>query len=299
MGPERRLGFTAAAALLALIAALCISGCGAGQATAQGRTTLKKLSLSSGGRQRSYLLQVPANHKRAMPLVIVLHGADETARSTLNRTDFAAVARQRGWLLAVPQGYANTWNAGTGGTAAATAGVDDVSFIASMVARIRSSYPVDSKRIAAAGFSNGALLAQLLGCRLANTLTAIAAFEGPLPVGTSAHCAPARPLDVLGVHGTADASIPYKGGTFVGVGGRPVTVLSAPASTARWATMDRCGTRPQARKLGTRQTTTYAGCRGGARVELVTVPGGTHDWAPDSAQLVAGALPGGSAITKK
>ena len=134
--------------------------------------------------------------------------------------------------------------------------------------------------MAAAGISNGALLTELLGCRLAGRLTLIVPVAGPLPVSVAPGCRPARPVSVLAVHGTADPVVPYDGGQVHGVGGG-TKVLSAPASLAVWARLDRCsavpvrGTLADTTDVGLR---TYTGCAGGAVVELATVPGGGHTW---------------------
>jgi polyhydroxybutyrate depolymerase len=91
------------------------------------------------------------------------------------------------------------------------------------------------------------------------------------------------------VHGTADDSIPYGGGPFNGVGGG-TTVLSAPAATARWASLNGCDATPTTTTdAGVRQTS-YAGCRDGATVALRAIVGGGHEWPSDIGRLVADAL---------
>jgi polyhydroxybutyrate depolymerase len=249
------------------------------------------LAVSVDGRDRTLILHVPNTDPGGTPrpLALVYHGALDTAANTQSETDFDQVADSRGMLVAFLQGYQDTWNEGAGHTPAEVAGVDDVAFTAAALAAIERSVPVDRTRVAAVGFSNGALLADLLGCRLAASLSVIVPVAGPLPVSVAATCKPARPISVLEIHGTADASIPYNGGAFAGVGGG-TTVLSAPDAVARWASLDRCKSTPSTQSESSVRVSTYSGCANRVSVSLRTLVGAGHGWPSDIGESVAGAL---------
>lgn len=250
------------------------------------------LSVSVDGRNRTLILHVPPTHSGTgpLPLVLVFHGALDTAGNTESSTDFDQVADTRGMLVAFMQGYDNTWNEGAGHTPAEQAGVDDVAFVSTALAAIEQQVSVDPARVAAAGFSNGALLADLLGCRLAASIHLIVPVAGPLPVSVASSCAPSQPVSVLEIHGTADTSIPYNGGAFAGVGGG-TTVLSAPDAVARWASIDGCQAGPTTSSIGTGvRVTAYSGCSNSAAVSLRTLVGANHAWPSDIGELVATAL---------
>lgn len=248
----------------------------------RGTGGLKNVTVTAGGRRRTYLLYVPpgdaADHRLA--LVLVFHGAGDTARHTVDETDLLGIAERRhDMILVFPQGYQDTWNEGTGQTAAARAGVDDVAFTATILRRVERHYAVDRRRVVATGFSNGALLTEYLGCALSRQLTMIAPVEGQLPQAISARCDPATPVSVFEVNGTADSAIPYAGGAFTGIGGVPgPPVLSAPQSAQRWAALDHCS--PQASATTTDSVTfaTYGGCEDHTTVTLASVNGGQHAW---------------------
>lgn len=247
------------------------------------------VSTATGG-TRTYILFLPPGGARRSPLVLVYHGALGTAEQTAQETDFAQLAQQDGYVVAFLQGYQNTWNEGAGNTPAHAAGVNDVEFTAAVLSQIESRYSIDRTRVAAAGFSNGALLADLLGCQLASRLTLIAPVSGPLPVSVSPTCQPARPISVLAFHGTADQSIPYDGGHFDGIGGG-TTVLSAPASAARWAALDRCSRSRQSTETALATVlTTYSPCRQRVVVQLRSLQGAGHGWPADVGVLVAAFL---------
>ena len=249
----------------------------------------REVTIQVGGRERSMLVHAPA-HSGALPLVLVFHGAGDTAEGTASATDFEHVGDQHGFIVAFLQGYENTWNEGAGHTPAEVAGIDDVAFARAAVERIEWMLPVDRERVAAVGFSNGALMVDLLGCRMADVVDLIVPVAGPLPVSVASSCSPSRPVSVLQVHGTADDSIPYDGGPFAGIGGG-TTVLSAPAAAQRWAALDGCNAQATTTQPsdGVR-VTSYGGCRAGASVQLRTLLGAGHGWPADIAELVADAL---------
>jgi polyhydroxybutyrate depolymerase len=294
-----------------VVAACCFAGCGSAgsaasarqpapartsarvhSAAAVGTGGLKTVSVMSGGHLRTYLLYVPPGDTTShrLPLVLVYHGADDTALDATTETDLLSVAERRhDMILAFPQGYDDTWNEGAGDTPAHQAGINDVAFTATVLSKIESSYFVDLQRVAATGLSNGALLTELLGCRLAANLTLVVPVEGQLPVSVSPGCHPSVPISVFEVHGTADPTIPYNGGRFYGVGGG-TTVLSAPASAARWATLNGCATRAKQSESGDSKLTAYTGCRRSVTVTLDSIQGGQHNWPPNFGQELANVL---------
>jgi polyhydroxybutyrate depolymerase len=288
-----RAGGLALAACCAIFA-LGLAGCdSSGTAAGTGANLALNFKVSHftvrtpEGRARSYILYVPPGGAKHSPLVLVYHGAGGTAEGTAGETDFLEVAAKKGIVVAFPQGYENTWNEGAGHTPAEVAGVNDVQFTAAVLEQIESRYSIDRTRIAAAGFSNGALLTELLGCQLSERLTLIAPVAGPLPVSVSSTCHPPRPISVLEFHGTADQSIPYTGGHFDGIGGG-TTVLSAPANAAKWSSLNGC--KKQVKTADGAQATvltTYSGCQDHVVVQLRSLQGAGHSWPADVASLIA------------
>lgn len=286
-----------AGALVAALLALTCTACGG---TASGASApprgLQTLQLKSGGHERSFLLYVPPGDTRShpLPLVLVYHGAGDTATNEATETDLLSIAEHRhDMLLAFPQGYDNTWNEGAGHTPAEQAGINDVAFTSAMLQEIEAQHPVDMREVVATGISNGALLTEYLGCELAANLTLVAPVEGELPASVSSHCTPSAPISVYEVHGTSDPAIPYGGGHFSGAGGG-TTVLSAPHSAARWAALSHCPASVRRSRSGQTETSTYTGCRDGVSVTLATVLGGQHQWPSNFGQTllrVMGSLP--------
>jgi polyhydroxybutyrate depolymerase len=107
-------------------------------------------------------------------------------------TGFDAVADRHGVIGVYPDGVGRSWADGLN-TPAERAGVDDVAFIRALIDRVTRQYANDPHRVYAAGMSNGAMMTELLGCRLANRVAAIAPVAGPMPEPLAAGCRPACP----------------------------------------------------------------------------------------------------------
>jgi polyhydroxybutyrate depolymerase len=247
------------------------------------------ITLLVGGRVRSLILHVPPDPPVAhRPLLLIFHGITDTAQSTEQGTDFSQVADQTGEVVAYLQGYEDSWNEQAGGTPAALAHVNDVAYTTAVIKLLERIVVFAHQRIVAVGFSNGALMVEDLGCRIAQELEYVIPVEGELAASTSSTCRPARPLSVYEIHGTADTAILYNGGL---IEGHTPVVLSAPASVARWAHLDRCSTPPATSDPSSSiKLTTYARCQKHSSVVLRTIIGGVHQWEPDIGEVVASVL---------
>jgi polyhydroxybutyrate depolymerase len=235
--------------------------------------------LRSGGRDRTYVVHVPASYdgSQAVPLVLVLHGSGGSAEIANRISGMSAKSDAAGFLAVYPQGTGTsaTFNAGLCCGYAFRRSIDDVSFMRDVVADVSADYLVDAQRIYAAGMSNGAMMAHRLGCEMSDVLAAIAPVAGALEV----ECAPAGPVSAIVFHGTADRIVPYAGGP-AGTVPRGMDPEYDPVSTAVdvWATAGGCtgATDEQVSASVVRQV--HTGCQAGYGVELYTVDGGGHAW---------------------
>lgn len=257
------------------IAALALA---VGSAAAQSERGMRTLRV--GGLERSYLVHLPAPRPagRAVPLVLVFHGAGGRPRGIADHTGFSRVADREGFIAVYPAGLGRRWNDGRG---RASTPHDDVAFVRALIDTLARAERIDPARIYATGISNGAMFVHRLACELPGVLAAIAPVAGALPAAIAPGCMAAPPVSVLAIQGTEDQLIPYEGG---GVAGTRGAVLSALESVAHWARRTSCGTLPVAgRRVDRVQDGTalvhhaYPGC-GGQAVELVEVRGGGHTW---------------------
>jgi polyhydroxybutyrate depolymerase len=239
--------------------------------------------LSYQGRNRSYLLHVPASTagKESLPLVIVLHGGTGNGESAVRMSGFNAVADRYGVIAAYPNGTGRagdnlllTWNGGSCCAYAETAEVDDVGFLRAVVEDIRAHYAIDRNRVFATGLSNGAIMSQRLACEAADVFAAIAPVAGTL---NFSGCHPGQPVSVIEFHGTDDQHIPYDGG----YGPKSlvhVNFASVAATLAFWSAADGCASQPESSVQGSVRHDVWTHCAQGAAVELYTIEGGGHAW---------------------
>lgn len=77
----------------------------------------------------------------------------------------------------------------------------DLAFVSALLDRLERERCVDRRRMYATGMSNGGFFANLLGCRLAHRLAAVAPVAGAMALP---HCEPAESIPLLLIYGSAD-----------------------------------------------------------------------------------------------
>ncbi len=231
------------------------------------------------------------------PLLILLHGygVDGQIQSDYLRLQEATDAA--GMLYVHPDGVANrmgkrAWTATDACCARGEDPPDDSAYIAAIIAQAKDRYDVDPRRVYVMGHSNGGFMSYRMACDHADQIAAIASLEGATYDDPS-KCTPSEPVATLEVHGTADRTIKYDGGSILGD-----AYPSAPATTETWATSNGCRTTPDSPAPADRQivndlppatVTAYSDCDRGGHAELWTQPGGVHipSWTEDfSTQIV-------------
>lgn len=249
-----------------LVAGEMAGGADAGAARAapaSGRVT--RALLIVGERRRSYRLYVPAGRAPpgGWPLVVALHpgGRDESGESMALATGLDGQAERRRFVIAYPNAVRGRFNGGR----CCNRGVADVAFIDALVRRTRRALPIDSRRIMATGFSNGAFMAYRLACLRARTFAAVAIVAG---VQAMSPCRPARAVSVLHIHGANDRRL--------GLRGR----FDSPTirgHTEAWRRHAGCRTRSTAIDQQ-RERISWTRCRRNTRVQLVILRNYGHGW---------------------
>jgi polyhydroxybutyrate depolymerase len=244
--------------------------------------------ISVGTTPREYLLHVPQRRPvrlggatRPYSLVLVLHGSSASGEDIRQVSRMDSLSELLRFVVAYPNATnggglgPSDWNGGTCCGTATRDNVDDVGFLAALVGEVSKNVAVDPHRIYIVGFSSGAIMAYHAACKLAPMIAAIGVISGSL---MDDNCKPARPVAVIGVHGTIDDQVPYNDPSLTPPP-RPVTGVAAqlPPSAQFWVATNSCGPGAVARSSPHVLQTSFKSCTG-AQVLFYTIEGGTHGW---------------------
>ena len=229
--------------------------------------------------QRTYIVKVPTGYdsKHALPLVMLLHGWTGSAKIAETYTGMGKEADRDGFLLVAPNGLGKPqgWNCGFLNLGAKDA--DDVKFLTDVLDAVGKKVKVDPRRVFVAGHSNGAMMAYVLGSKLANRIAAIGVVAGTIGFDQGDRIghvdAPAQPVSALIIHGLLDPTVPYNHGS-----GLLPNCTSAPASALFWAKADGITSEPTVTTAANGNLEQRDWKSGSIEVKLISLKYGTHDW---------------------
>lgn len=164
-------------------------------------------TLSVGGVERSFLLDLPETVRPGAALVLVFHGYTDSAEGIRRTAGFTPLVAEHGFVAVYPQGSVdgrgNTFfNVGYAFHADETA--DDLRFVRELVARLVADLRLDAGAVFSTGMSNGGDISHLLGAQPVPIVRAIAPVAGTMMTSWGGDFTPSVPLAVLAVHGRRD-----------------------------------------------------------------------------------------------
>lgn len=216
--------------------------------------TLSSKSVIGKTTNREYILHLPASYAASnnapAPLVLAFHGQQQPAWSMEKISEFSNPAFNNNTIVAYPEGL-NVQDPGVqwlGDPLAPNSTViDDRIFVAELLDHLSATLCIDTKRVYAAGLSNGGGLTGLLMCdaQLNGRFAALATVAGAFYPDASlteplfqADCQPGlngRVLPYLNLHGDADAVVAYNG-----TNSPPPASIPVPEWVEGWAARDGC-----------------------------------------------------------
>jgi polyhydroxybutyrate depolymerase len=202
-----------------------------------------------------------------LPLVLAFHGYGGGFYDLEYTGGLSEAADAHGFVVAYPQGIGEgpTWD---------LQGDTDTTFVSALIDELVTSQCADPTRVFATGFSMGGGMTNVLACRLADRIAAIAPVAGNHGETWGGPCAPSQPVPIMAFHGTLDTFLPYEGGDSP-FPDRPVTAVED--WMAEWAAADGCGADPTAVSVSAEvDSLTWQDCA--APVVLYRVIGGGHTW---------------------
>jgi len=237
--------------------------------------------------RRGLLVVVPRSLTKPSPLLIFLHPEGTSGPRFTHDLGVEVIAKMRGFAYATPDGARVSWQASSAawGAGAPDARQDDE--LRAIITLAKRKPNIDPARIYAVGWGSGGFMAHHLACSVAG-LRGVFSIGGAGPARTDPPCNPPNPVDVVEIHGDKDNRVDYSGGALdpksLGSKAPLPPYPSAKETFEGWGDRLGCGPASASDALeifsdlapGETSVTARTGCRGGARVELWTVRGGTH-----------------------
>lgn len=234
-------------------------------------------SIFSGGMFRKYRVYIPAIYSgsQPVPLVLNLHGYTSNSIQQQVYSNFMPIADTANFLLVYPDGSTTFggqfWNANI------TSVPDDVQFLSELIDRLEQDYNIDFKRVYSCGMSNGGIMSYFLACGLHQRIAAIASVTGTMFRNWYGSCSPPRPIPIMEIHGTVDATVPYAG---------DANFAPVDSVIQKWVQHNACNPVPvtfsvpntNAGDNSTAVNYRYLNGSNGSSVELYKVSGGGHSW---------------------
>ncbi len=225
----------------------------------------------------------PGSGKAPAPLLILLHGFSVDGAIQEAYFELTPVADEHGMLYVHLDGTVNAvgarfWNA-TDACCDPRDHVDDTAYIEAVITDVKSRYHVDPDRVFLVGHSNGGFMSYRMACDHADEIAAIVSLAGATWADSS-RCRPSEPVAILEIHGTADRTIYYGGGTIL-----RSRYPSAEQTVAAWARYDGCrkrADRPErvrraiVKGLPRATVRAFSDCDRNGHVELWTQRRGVH-----------------------
>ena len=220
-------------------------------------------TLVHNGVTREFILYVPTNVSTNPPLLLNFHGFGGTASSQRDAADMTALADTERFILVYPQGSllngSSHWNSASTDLANNKSSADDYGFITALIDRIDSGHNIDLNRVYAVGYSNGGFFSYALACYLSAKIAAIGSVSGTMADETRDKCSPSHPTSIIIIHGTADRTVPYNGGS--------AGLLSIPDTISYWTNFNSTNSEPSTDAQGTIEYRSFKNGSGNSRVD--------------------------------
>jgi polyhydroxybutyrate depolymerase len=235
------------------------------------------------GVERTVVLHQPAGEPSGpRPLIIALHGLNQSVDSLRGWMRLEPAADREGFVVAYPSAVELSWSYGrpinkpmpmvSGET------VDDVDFIRRLIEDLVSRRIADPARVYVTGASRGGLMAYTLACTLADRIAAVAPLITGMTEYQRVDCRPSRPVPIMVIAGTADRMQ-----AFDGAQGSQGRLLSVPDTMDFWRQQHGCtGRAGQLLPHRNADDATrvllveWSSCRTGASPRLYRIEGGGH-----------------------
>ena len=158
----------------------------------------QETSIKVGTATRKMIVYAPSGVEKNRPLVISMHGMNQTMNDQKNQTQFQSVAAANNFVLVFPQSNGTMWELW---------GTNDINFILAIIDEMYNRFGIDRDRVYLSGFSMGGMMTYYAATQIADKIAAYAPVSGFLMDGPNTNSS--RPIPIIHVHGMDDNFVPY------------------------------------------------------------------------------------------
>ena len=227
-----------------------------------------------GSTTRSMIVHAPTGIATGRPLVISMHGMNQSASYQQSTTNWDAVADTAKFVVVYPSSVGTTWD---------ISGTSDLDFLKAIITEMNTRYGSDVSRVYLSGFSMGGMMTYHAMNNIADKFAAFGPVSGYMSTDTKS----SRAVPLLHVHGTADKVVPYAAGNSESTG---AYFPGAASIVEGWAKKDNCNMTPTTTapypvgKSGNSRKD-YTGCDNGVEVSFISIDGKGHWHSNDAAAV--------------
>lgn len=230
----------------------------------------RPLSVEVDGETRAFTAYVPVELPAGkVSVVFNFHHAWINGQTWANRNEMHEAPGAENFIFVYPDAIDGLWNGGTCCGLAVMRDYDDLGFVEAMLDELESFAQISPDRNFVTGFSNGAIMAQQVACKLPDRIAAVATVGGHRD--PTAGC-DAAGISMLHMHGLRDRQWPYEGG-FV----RGQDRVPTPNVMAWWLERQDCPSWGTEVSIINEPAIRY-NCRNGTEVTFVALPKIGHVW---------------------
>lgn len=176
-------------------------------------------TLKVGSTTREMIVYAPSGIQPNQPLIISMHGMNQTMTDQKNQTQLISVANANKFVIVFPNAINKQWQ---------LSGTTDIDFILAIIDEMNKRYGIDRDRVYLSGFSMGGMMSYYAATQIADKIAAFAPISGFLMGGPNATSS--RPIPIIHIHGQNDNYVPY---------------ANVPTHMKAWAIRNGCSTTPE------------------------------------------------------
>lgn len=245
-------------------------------------------NLIVNNQERYYEIHVPpaAMNKAGVPLVLVFHGGGSDQGIIRYESQMDVTANHAGFIAVYPAGT-NTrllmkdrilfWNDGRPNKDGTYSQVDDVQFVRQILDDMRQLFNINTRKVYACGYSNGAQFTYRLIKEIPDRIAAMAAVAGQR-AANDLFPAPSRHISIMQFSGKLDTIGPYQGGAPHFEAELQTSLKPVLETVQSWADFNGCTGQPERMEKGNAVMERHSGCANGTEVILWTLLDGGHTW---------------------